>query len=72
MDLLEAVIGLGPNLFYGRALRCILVFRQRKAKDAVTRAYPRCLREFKTAVPRTNCFRSTSERIHAVSRLQRR
>src|SRR3990170_318617 len=32
MDLLEAVIGLGPNLFYGTGLTaCILVFRQRKA-----------------------------------------
>ncbi|TAK45018.1 MAG: SAM-dependent DNA methyltransferase [Betaproteobacteria bacterium] len=34
MDLLEAVIGLGPNLFYGTGLAaCILVFRQRKAKE---------------------------------------
>lgn len=34
MDLLEAVIGLGPNLFYGAGLAaCILVFRQRKKKD---------------------------------------
>ena len=34
MDLLEAVIGLGPNLFYGTGLAaCILVFRQRKKKD---------------------------------------
>ena len=32
MDLIEAVIGLGPNLFYGTSLAaCILVFRQRKA-----------------------------------------
>jgi type I restriction enzyme M protein len=32
MDLLEAVIGLGPNLFYGTGLAaCILVFRARKA-----------------------------------------
>ncbi|MCI0644210.1 MAG: type I restriction-modification system subunit M [Chloroflexi bacterium] len=31
-DLLEAVIGLGPNLFYGTGLAaCILVFRLRKA-----------------------------------------
>jgi type I restriction enzyme M protein len=31
-DLLEAVIGLGPNLFYGTGLAaCVLVFRQRKA-----------------------------------------
>src|SRR4029077_20138517 len=34
MDLLEAVIGLGPNLFYGTGLAAwILVFRQRKAAD---------------------------------------
>lgn len=34
MDLLEAVIGLGPNLFYGTGLAaCILVFRQQKAED---------------------------------------
>jgi len=34
MDLLEAVIGLGANLFYGASLAaCILVFRQKKAKD---------------------------------------
>lgn len=31
MDLLEAVIGLGPNLFYGTGLAaCIMVLRQRK------------------------------------------
>jgi type I restriction enzyme M protein len=34
MDVLEAVIGLGPNLFYGTGLAaCILVFRQRKNKE---------------------------------------
>jgi len=34
MDLLEAVIGLGPNLFYGTGLAaCILVFRQRKTSE---------------------------------------
>lgn len=34
MDLLEAVIGLAPNLFYGAGLAaCILVFRQRKKQD---------------------------------------
>ena len=33
-DLLEAVIGLGPNLFYGTGLAaCILVFRARKAPE---------------------------------------
>ncbi len=34
MDILEAVIGLGPNLFYGTGLAaCILVFCQRKKRD---------------------------------------
>ena len=34
MDLLEAVIGLGPNLFYAAGLAaCMLVFRQKMAKD---------------------------------------
>jgi type I restriction enzyme M protein len=34
MDLLEAVIGLGPNLFYGTGLAaCILVFRARKQSE---------------------------------------
>ena len=34
MDLIEAVVGLGPNLFYGTGLAaCILVARRRKAPD---------------------------------------
>ncbi|KAB7732950.1 N-6 DNA methylase [Rudanella paleaurantiibacter] len=34
MDLLEAVIGLAPNIFYGTQLAaCIMVFRRRKATD---------------------------------------
>lgn len=33
MDILEAVIGLGPNIFYGTQLAaCVLVFNQKKAK----------------------------------------
>jgi type I restriction enzyme M protein len=33
MDLLEAVIGLGANLFYGAGIAaCVLIFRQKKAK----------------------------------------
>jgi len=33
MDILDAVIGLGPNLFYGTGLAaCIMVFRQRKPR----------------------------------------
>src|SRR5438874_2018687 len=50
MDLLEAVIGLGPNLFYGTGLAaCILVFRQRKKKDRKKRVLiVDASREFKT------------------------
>jgi type I restriction enzyme M protein len=34
LDLIEAVIGLGPNLFYGTGLAaCILIARRRKADD---------------------------------------
>jgi len=34
MDMLEAVIGLGPNLFYGTGLAaCILVFRESKPRE---------------------------------------
>jgi type I restriction enzyme M protein len=34
MDILEAVIGLGSNLFYGATIpACVLIFRQRKPKD---------------------------------------
>jgi type I restriction enzyme M protein len=34
MDILDAVIGLGSNLFYGATLSaCVLIFRQRKPKD---------------------------------------
>ena len=36
MDLLEAVIGLGPNLFYGAGLAaCILVFRRDKSGTGI-------------------------------------
>jgi len=34
MDLLDTVIGVGPNLFYGTGLAaCLLVFRKKKPKD---------------------------------------
>lgn len=34
MDMLEALIGLGPNLFYGASLSaCVLIFRKKKRKD---------------------------------------
>ncbi len=53
MDLLEAIIGLGPNLFYGTGIAaCILVFRQRKSKERRNR----CFRA--AALARTNSRRS--------------
>ena len=63
MDLIEAVIGLGPNLFYGTGLAaCILVFRQRKAPGAqrtrCSSSTPR--RCSRPAAPRTSCCPSTS------------
>jgi type I restriction enzyme M protein len=50
MDLLEAVIGLGPNLFYGTGLAaCILVLRLRKKKDRKKKVFVLdASREFKT------------------------
>ena len=50
LDLLEAVIGLGPSLFYGTGLAaCILIFRRRKAKDRKSRVLiVDASREFKT------------------------
>jgi type I restriction enzyme M protein len=50
MDLLEAVIGLGPNLFYGTGLAaCILVFRETKPQDHRQKVlFIDASREFKT------------------------
>ncbi len=50
MDLLEAVIGLGPNLFYGTGLAaCILVCRQQKTKTRKNKVLILdASREFKT------------------------
>jgi len=49
MDILDAVIGLGPNLFYGTGLAaCIMVFRARKPKDRRQRVlFIDASREFK-------------------------
>ncbi len=67
MDLLEAVIGLGPNLFYGTGLAaCILVFRQRKPKDRKNKALILdASREFKTGRAQNELLPQHVERIHA-------
>jgi type I restriction enzyme M protein len=66
MDLLDAVIGLGPNLFYGTGLAaCILVFRQRKVPD---RQYKVLIldasQEFKTGRAQNELLPEHVERIY--------
>jgi len=66
MDLLEAVIGLGPNLFYGTGLAaCILVFRQRKAKNLKNKVLIiDASKEFKTGRAQNELLPEHIERIH--------
>ncbi|MPZ47288.1 MAG: N-6 DNA methylase [Betaproteobacteria bacterium] len=66
MDLLDAVIGLGPNLFYGTGLAaCILVFRQRKHKDRRKQILiVDASREFKTGRAQNELMPEHVERIH--------
>ena len=66
MDLLEAVIGLGPNLFYGTGLAaCILVFRQRKAKERRNKVLIiDASREFKSGRAQNELLPEHVERIH--------
>jgi type I restriction enzyme M protein len=66
MDLLEAVIGLGPNLFYGSGLAaCILVFRQRKASVRRNRVLILdASHEFKTGRAQNELLPEQVERIY--------
>ncbi len=66
MDLLEAVIGLGPTLFYGTGLAaCILVFRQKKAKDRRNKVLiVDASKEFKTGRAQNELLPEHVERIH--------
>src|SRR5580704_11626732 len=66
MDLLEAVIGLGPNLFYGTGLAaCVLVFRQKKIKDRKKKVLiVDASREFKTGRAQNELLPEHVERIH--------
>jgi type I restriction enzyme M protein len=66
MDLLEAVIGLGPNLFYGTGLAaCILIFRQRKEKSRKKKVLILdASREFKTGRAQNELLPEHVERIH--------
>ena len=71
-DLLEAVIGLPPNLFYGTGIpACILVMRRRARSRRTARA--RCssstpTRSSTRAGRRTTCGPSTSRRSSRPSR----
>ena len=66
MDLLEAVIGLGPNLFYGAGLAaCILIFRQRKKKDRRNKVLILdASREFKTGRAQNELLPDHVKRIY--------
>ena len=66
MDLLEAVVGLGPNLFYGTGLAaCILVFRQNKSKDRKNKILIiDASKEFKTGRAQNELLPEHVERIH--------
>lgn len=66
MDLLEAVIGLGPNLFYGTGLAaCILVFRQRKPKERKNKVLILdASKEYKTGRAQNELLPEHVERIH--------
>lgn len=66
MDILEAVIGLGPNLFYGTGLAaCILVFRQRKTRERRKKILILdASREFKKGRAQNELLPEHVERIH--------
>jgi type I restriction enzyme M protein len=66
MDLLEAVVGLGPNLFYGTGLAaCILVLRQRKQKDRKNKVLILdASNEFKTGRAQNELLPEHVTRIH--------
>jgi len=66
MDVLEAVIGLGPNLFYGTGLAaCILIFRQRKKPDRKRKVLiVDASKEFKTGRAQNELLPEHVERIY--------
>ncbi len=65
LDLLEAVIGLGPNLFYGTGLAaCLLIFRQRKLRDRKNKVLILdASKEFKTGRAQNELLPQHVERI---------
>ncbi len=67
MDLIEAVIGLGPNLFYGTGLAaCILVMRQKKSSRLKNKVVIiDAAKEFKTGRAQNELL---PEHVDAISR----
>ncbi len=65
-DLLEAVIGLGQNLFYGTGLAaCILIFRQKKTKERKNKVLiVDASKEFKTGRAQNELLPEHVELIH--------
>lgn len=66
MDLLDAVIGLGPNLFYGASLAAsLLVFRQRKPRERKKKVVIiDASREYKTGRAQNELLPEHVDRIH--------
>ncbi len=66
MDILEAVIGLGPNLFYGTGLAaCILVFRRAKPKAHRQKVlFVDASKEFKSGRAQNELLSEHVENIH--------
>ncbi len=66
MDLLEAVIGLGANLFYGAGIAaCILIFRQKKSKARKSKVLiVDASKEFKTGRAQNELLPEHVDRIH--------
>lgn len=66
LDQLEAVIGLGPNLFYGTGLAaCVLVFRERKPKAHRQKVlFIDASREFKTGRAQNELLPQHVKTIH--------
>ncbi|WP_170304416.1 type I restriction-modification system subunit M [Mariprofundus erugo] len=66
MDVLEAVIGLGPNLFYGTGLAaCVLVFRESKPREHRHKVlFIDASKEFKTGRAQNELLPEHVENIH--------
>lgn len=66
MDILEAVIGLGPNIFYGATLApCLLVFRDRKPDGYRGKVFfIDASREFKSGRAQNELLPEHVDRIH--------